>query len=142
MRSLAVLVTALAVGCSSPTEPTVRRAAWLGHTPEIIAPDTVRAGVPFQATVVAFIGATGYCSEPDGASVSREPALARVELFVRENRGEWCPGDVIFRHPLRVDLQFDRPGTGQIRVVGESLVSLSGAALVRDSVQRIVVVIP
>lgn len=127
------------VGCGEPTEPSVRRAAWLGHAPQITAPDTVRVGVPFSATVVAAIGATGYCTQPDGATVSNDHQVARVELHVRENRSQSCPSDAIRFHPQPVTLTFGTPGVATIRAIGELLVD---NVLVRDSVQRTVVVVP
>lgn len=139
MRKYILLAIFPLLGCQGPAEPEIRRSAWLGHVPQLTSPDTVRVGVPFSATVVSVIGATGYCTKPDGATVSNQAQVARVELFVRENRGQACLTDVVHYHPLAVVITFDSLGTATIRVIGETF---REGALVRDSVERSVVVVP
>ncbi len=138
MRSFIAFVVLFTSACQGPSEPSVRRAAWLGYSPQILAPDTVRVGTPFPVTVVAAIGATEFCTTPDRATVSTDSRVARVELFVLENRQQRCTSDVIQYHPLPISLTFQTLGPSTIRAIGETGVE---GALVRDSVERTVIVI-
>jgi hypothetical protein len=136
MRRLCFALLLLA-GCGSPTEPFVRRRAWLGAPPvAIVVADTVRAGTPFGITVFAAGSGTIDCNRPDGAEVSYAAGVARVEIFIRVRKGALVCTDDLRYYPIPVTLTFGTPGNGRIRVIGSA--GSEGSQL--DSLERTVVV--
>ncbi len=136
-------VALLRVSCESASEPTFRRPAWLGSLGDprraVQAPDTVRDGVPFSATVPVAGSGVISCNLPDGASVAQGVRVARVELFVRTPRSSpSCTDDIRF-YPISISLTFTSAGNSTIRVVG---VNSNDAPNRPDSLERSIVVLP
>ncbi len=84
----------------------------------ITAPDTVQAGSPFAVTVSTF-GSSG-CIRPDESHVQQAVLSADITPFDSVWVGSGiCPAD--WRaHPRSVELTFDTPGAGLIRLHGRS----------------------
>lgn len=136
-RFLVALLPLLA--CEGVAEPSIRRPSWIAYPARTIqAPDTVRAGVPFSATVTAAISGGGDCTRPDGTTVSAGDRVARVEMFVRTNQKLMCSGDVSRFHPIPITVVFPSLGISSIRVIGTA----QEGSFVLDSVERTVVVVP
>lgn len=128
----------LLVACENSAEPTLRQRGWLAaNYSSVQAPDTVRAGVPFVATV--FVAGSGSidCNRPDGASVTQVDRLARVEVFVRVSRGNIACTDDLKLYPVSVTITFPTAGQSTIRAVG---LSCCGANAPLDSLERQVIV--
>jgi len=138
--ALIVGLTLLLAACESTSEPTFRRPAWLGSPPRTIqAPDTVRAGVPFSATVFAAGSGSIQCNQPDCASIAQGIRVARVEIFVRALRGNVPCTDDLKYYPIPISLTFATAGVSTIRVIGTKQNSGTYAL---DSLERSVVVVP
>jgi hypothetical protein len=107
--------------------------------PRIVAPDTVQAGVHFDATV-STVGADG-CWRAEGATVELAPMLAAVRPYDRANHsgGTVCP-QMVVNLPRTVRLVFAEPGEGVIRVHGRRVVDGNLAAATEATVERRVVV--
>lgn len=138
IRYLAALPALLA--CQHVSEPTIRRPAWLGAPPRALeAPDTVRVGVPFAVTAYAAGSGSIHCNRPDGARITPGVRVARVEIFVRVDRGNLiCTSDLRY-YPIPVSLTFPTAGTSTIWVIGSSSSDVTYAP---DSIARTVVVKP
>jgi len=123
MRTLAALSIAVlaAAGCDV-TEPGWTVGLGLvveGFDPpftSLIAPDVVTRSVPFAITASTF--GSSSCTQADGFTLGKTPTLAEVRLFDRSApSGAICTED--FRNfPRIITLQFDEPGTAEIRVIG------------------------
>lgn len=101
-------------------------AALAGSEPEarIAAPDTVQAGVPFQA-VVTTVGLAG-CWREAGSETEAHPALAVVTPYdyapnMQKGTDIACTGD-LKELPRAVEVRFTEPGTAILRVSGRKLV--------------------
>lgn len=139
LKRLALLLSLLA--CESASEPTLRQRGAVYPSPPafIQAPDTVRAGMPFSASVSIVGSGTIECNRPDGASVQLGDRVARVEVFVRVPRGGAACTDDLRAYPIPVTVTFPSAGTATIRLIG-----LKGGApsATLDSIERHVLVIP
>lgn len=107
----------------------------------IAAPDTVRAGDPFDA-VVTTIGPRS-CWRALGAEVELRAALARVTPydFTPETSESVC-GDAQVRLARTVRLRFTQPGEGVVRVVGRKVEGRRLRETQRVTVEKRVVVRP
>jgi hypothetical protein len=89
----------------------------------IAAPDTVTAGVPFEATI-STIG-SGGCWDDDGADVAYETGLALVTPFDRvTTRVGGAPAActrIFVKLPRTVRLVFGQPGVATLRVSGRKV---------------------
>jgi hypothetical protein len=90
----------------------------------ITAPDTVHAGVPFQATITT-IGLSG-CWSADGASIKAAPRLVTITPYDRVANGTpeqptYCTAALVGldRH---LDIVFSDPGTATLRVNGRIVI--------------------
>ena len=97
----------------------------------IIVPDTVYVGVPFAATVTTF---GGGCDQPDGADVQTSGLAADITPYdLLPAPGTICI--LILRTlPRSVELTFNVPGPGVVRVHGRSPngnVTIQGSVTVR-----------
>ena len=99
----------------------------------LVVPDTVQAGAPFEITISTF-GSSG-CIRPDDSEVRQSGALVDVTPYDSVWAGSVpCLPDWR-RYPRGIELRFDAPGSGLIR--------LHGRGFDRDiTVQRTVVVRP
>lgn len=143
-RNWSLLLVALAAACDAPLEVaapdgvrSVGVLAWeaapaaslasgrdapTGNPrPGVVAPDTVRAGVPFSVVVVT-VGAT-TCWRPAGAEVVEQPASAAVTPldFTAEGPHTAC-GDALVELSRTVGLVFRQPGEATLRVHGRRVV--------------------
>ncbi len=131
-----------AAACQSATEPTLRQLGWLGplSSRAIAAPDTVRVGEPFQATVYSWGSGTVACNAPDGTSVEMVGQVVRVEVFVRVPGGESVCTSDLRRFGQQVTATIRTPGVAVIRAVGAAMGR--GHAQAVDSTERTIVVVP
>jgi hypothetical protein len=107
--------------------------------PVIEAPDTVRLGIAFAATVNSF--GSSSCTTPDGVKLTLEAAQARVIPFDRvpDSDEVACTADITaIPHP--VELRFTEPGTATI--VADGIVYGTNFERVRGTVSKTVVVVP
>jgi hypothetical protein len=131
-----------AAACESATEPTVRQLGWIGPVSSraIGAPDTVRVGVPFQATVYTWGSGTVGCNAPDGTSLETVGQVVRIEVFVRVPGGESVCTSDLRRYGQQVTATFRTPGVAIIRAVGAA--TSWGPVPAVDSTERSIVVVP
>ena len=110
-----------------------------GGGPTVIeAPDTVRVGVAFTATVNSF---GNSCTTPDGVKLTLEPARARVIPFDRvPTEDDVVCAEILRGLPHPVELQFTAPGTATI--VADGMVYGPNFEQVRGTVTKAVVVVP
>ncbi len=89
--------------------------------PGVTAPDTVRAGEPFRATVTTV--GPSICWTAAGASLELEPAVAVVTPYdhTPEDERTGC-GDAVVALPRSVELRFTRAGEAILRVHGRKVV--------------------
>ncbi len=144
MRHLIVVIGALAggTGCGL-LDPDTRRVIGLidaNPATTIQAPDTVRVGIEFAATVYS-IGSSS-CTTPDGVKLTLQPAEARVIPYDRvpANNDVACTLD-IGRRPHPVELHFTEAGSATIVAAGIVIDQTSGER-VRGEVTKAVVVVP
>lgn len=97
------------------------------HPPPVQLPESVEAGVPFNARVVTY--GSGNCTKPNGAEVELIGSRAEIVPYDLEYRGPWKRGsyyvactDDLAPYPREVSLQFDDPGDAEIRVLGRPLI--------------------
>jgi hypothetical protein len=130
--SVSTFAANAAVGVEDPYDP-----------PVLVAPDTVQAGVPFDA-VVTTIGASG-CWSAGGARVSASAALAVITPYDIAPRhhanGEplFCTAALV-RLPRTVQLTFGQRGEATIRVEGRVVHDGDVARSVPGSIERRVIV--
>lgn len=141
--ALVASVALLLAACTSPSAPSITRRAWLGPVGDprrvIVAPDTVRVGLPFTVVIPVAGSGSVLCNEPDGTSVSQSARVVRVEVFVRTPQPRpTCTDDIRF-YPTSVSLTFTTAGNSTVRVVGASSNDLPNRP---DSLERSIVVIP
>jgi hypothetical protein len=111
--------------------------------PVLVAPDTVQAGVPFDA-VVTTIGASG-CWRAAGARLAASPALAVITPYdvapTHHANGEplFCTGALV-RLSRSVQLTFGQRGEATIRVEGRVVQDGDLARSVPGSSEKRVVV--
>ena len=144
MRHLIVVIAVLAgaTGCGLNDPDTRRVIGLIDANPAvrtIEAPDTVRLGAAFTATVYSF--GSSSCTTPDGVKLTLEPAVARVIPFDRvpADNSVACTADISPR-PHPVELRFTEPGTATI--VAEGMVYGTTFDPVRGTVTKAVVVVP
>ncbi len=117
---------ALAVGCSTPTASTdydfarvagviLPHASFASRV--LVAPDSVRAGVPFTVTVSSFGSTT--CTRADGATLIVAGVLATIAVWDREQVGGACTDD-LRQFPRDVSVQLLTAGRATIRVQGRA----------------------
>ena len=140
----ALATSVILVACGGTTETSLlRRPAWLGpmgHPQRVIvAPDTVRAGVPFLVTVFAAGSIEVSCNTPDGVKLGQSSSLARLEVFVKIPATFPPCIDVLDFYPITATLTFNTPGIGTIRAIGANS---SERPTSPDSLQRQVIVVP
>ncbi len=123
MRTIAaVSIIALAAAGCDIVEPGVWTRG-LGHVVEgdppfssLIAPNAVTRGAPFQITASTF--GSSSCTQADGYELDALPSDAEVRLYDRSApSGTICTED-FGSFPRVITLQFDEPGTAEIRVIG------------------------
>jgi hypothetical protein len=140
---IAIAVLACAAGCGL-LEPDSRRVVGLIHdgsvftVPTIEAPDTVRQGVAFSATINT-LGSSG-CHTPDGVRLlSSGPSEVRVVPYDRVPTNTPCTPDMRpIPHP--VELHFTEAGAATI--VAEGKVAQPSGGLARGTVAKAVIVVP
>ena len=145
MRYHIVVVGALAgaAGCSNPASLDTRRVVGIidpgVQVATIEAPETVRLGARFTATVNSFGSST--CTSPDGVRLTRGPAEARVTPYDRVPADDniVCTADIAPR-PHPVELSFTEPGRATIVAQGYIIDQTSGARLLGEVKKTIVVV--
>lgn len=105
-----------------------------GTAPNIVAPDTVQAGVPFSVTVTTY---GGGCIMPGETATIRSTSTVEVrpfEWFVAAGQNVACTDDLrILPHTVSVTLP--TPGTATLRVIGRQ--QPEGATI---SLERLLVV--
>ena len=144
MRDLIVVIAACAsvTGCGI-LEADSRRVIGLISadpvTATIQAPDTVRLGVTFNATVNSF--GSSSCTSPDGVELTLGPAEARVIPYDRILVGKdvACTPDMApIPHP--VALKFTEAGAATI--VADGMVHEAAGQRVRGTATKTIVVLP
>ena len=109
-----------------------------GGLPVIEAPDTVRLGAAFTATVNSF---GNGCTTPDGVKLTLLPAEARVIPFDRvPTDDDVLCADVLAVLPHAVALHFTQPGTATIDADG--MVYGPNFERARGTVTKAVTVVP
>jgi hypothetical protein len=138
---IAAILALGSVSCGLVDPDTRRIVGFIDADPSstIEAPDTVRLGLAFAATVNSF-GSSG-CTTPDGVKLTLGPAEARVIPFDRvpADNSVACPGDVSPR-PHPVELHFTELGTATI--VAEGMTHGENGERVRGTVAKAIVVVP
>lgn len=84
----------------------------------LVAPDTVRAGVPFTVTVHT-IGVSG-CWRADGQDVSVADGVATITPWDAHSGAEVCT-EVLGYLPHQAQVTFATPGVAVVRVAGRRL---------------------
>ncbi len=123
LSSVFLVLTLAAGGCTSVTRddsvtlPGVIAAAVALPAPVLVAPDTVRAGASFTATVSSF-GTS--CASPENVTVllgGGQPNIADVSVWDRQQLGGSCTA-AIRGISRAIELSFPNVGTATIRVRG------------------------
>ena len=133
----------VATSCFASTDSETGRVVGIissgGGGPTVIeAPDTVRLGVAFTATMNSF---GNSCTTPDGVKLTLEPARARVIPFDRvPTEDDVVCAEILRGVPHPVELQFTAPGTATI--VAEGMVYGTNFERFRGTVTKAVVVVP
>jgi hypothetical protein len=109
------------------------------HVERIVAPDTVAAGVFFDATVTT-VGANG-CWSSDGAEVQLAPMVAEVRPHDRNGRGSNMACTMaLVDLPRTVRLRFAEAGEATIRVHGRRVVDGDFQGATEGTIEKRVVV--
>lgn len=126
-RLLLVALLPLVAACASLLEPGQEWRRVVGITsisphqpPPIRLPDTIRAGVPFTATVITW--GSGSCTRPDGAEVRTSGLLVEVTPYDREATSGVCTDD-LRPYPREVSLRIDAAGEAVVRVIGRPILT-------------------
>jgi hypothetical protein len=139
----ALIVSAVFAACSSPTGddfvtvPGVIMSGGGLAARVIVAPDTVRAGEDFAATLSTF--GSSSCTRPTATLAYAGSALIDLSLYDLQRVSGPCTDD-LQQFPRNVSLQFTSVGLATIRVRGRAL---ARAANGQDSlvvIEKVVVV--
>lgn len=109
----------------------VARIIFYGDTTEVIVPDTVPRGVPFQVEFDSFGGGCVRRVARDDVSVT----TSRVDIspYDRHTGGDVCTADLLFlKHTIQVRL--NSAGTYAIRVIGHQTGTVNGTAVLSKAV--------
>ena len=136
-------------GCrGEPAAPTYPRVISALEGPDgssqnaVVAPDTVRAGVAFTATIYTV---DGNCHPPDGADVSPGPAVVTVTPHNLNRAAVEICSTLDWIGTRNVSVSFAVPGADTLRTMGILLTDAQGRHLdppVLGSIDRLVVVTP
>ena len=119
-----LVVSAWCSGCSTitgedfATVPGVISSGSITATRVIVAPDTVRAGERFIASISTF--GSGSCTRPTSSTSYLGGSLADISVWDRLQVSGICTSD-LKQFPRDVSIVFTTPGLATIRVNGQAL---------------------
>lgn len=106
----------------------------------LVAPDTVRAGVPFTVTGYGAGSGTLACNAPDGTDLVTTESTVRIVAYMRyPSSAVMMPCTKDYRmYPYAVSVQLSKAGPATVRFVGAREI-VNGKATADSLVKRIVV---